>query len=179
MIRLITGGARSGKSTFAEELFQDRPDVLYIATSKPQDGEMRERVRLHQIRRPESWGLLEADEKLAEGLGEGHSAILLDDITNMIGNYFFRHQALPLEEGAQRVEEEVTGELSRLIERAREEGRDLNLVTNEVGSATVPMDPLTRAFRDSQGRVNQFLGKLSDEVYLVVCGQPLKIKGQP
>ncbi|MDO5037127.1 MAG: bifunctional adenosylcobinamide kinase/adenosylcobinamide-phosphate guanylyltransferase [Tissierellia bacterium] len=179
MIRLVTGGARSGKSSYAEALLMDREDVLYIATAKVEDEEMAHRVKKHQARRPSQWGLYEGDQDLAGVIGPQYGAYLLDCVTVLASNYLFaRSQGLDQvpPELLEEVEEAVFKELSALVKTAKKENKSLVLVTNEVGDGPVPMYSLTRAFRDLQGRTNQRLAALVDEVYLVVCGLPVKIK---
>lgn len=179
MIRLVTGGARSGKSTYAERLFEDRDDVLYMATARVEDKEMEDRVHLHQVRRPKTWGLYEGDRDLAFQVGSNHSAYLLDCVTVLISNYLFdmTGEADKVDqETMQEVEEAVLKELTALVDKARDQKKSLTLVTNEIGDGPVPMSSLVRAFRDIQGRVNQALARQADEVYLVVCGIPVKVK---
>lgn len=179
MIRLITGGARSGKSSYAESLFKDREDVLYIATAKVEDQEMEERVKKHRERRPISWGLYEGYRNLGAQVSKDYSAYLLDCVTILSSNILFDRT-----KGMERIpdsllmdiEEDIYQEIAELIEAVRSKDKDLILVTNELGQGMVPMDSLSRSYRDLQGRINQRLGRIVDEVYLVVCGIEMKIK---
>lgn len=178
MTVLVTGGARSGKSSFAESLYEGVSDVVYIATSKVRDHEMEERVKLHKESRPEEWRTYEDNYDLDNALGE-ESRYLLDCITVMVSNIMFdmtkdiEYIDYILQE---EVEDKVILELEKLINAVKDKNYDLILVTNEVGDSIVPEHHISRVFRDIQGRVNQRLGSLVDEVYLVCCGIPVKIK---
>lgn len=178
MIRLITGGARSGKSTFAESFFKDKKEVVYIATSRPEDEEMKDRVKLHRENRPHIWRTFEDNYNLYEALGK-EEFYLLDCITVLTSNIMFDmtkgFERIDLER-EKAVEDKVFQELLKLIEIIREKEYNLNLVTNEIGCAPVPEHHVTRVFRDIQGRVNQRIAQICDEVYLVTCGIAVKIK---
>ncbi|AAK79351.1 adenosylcobinamide kinase/adenosylcobinamide-phosphate guanylyltransferase [Clostridium acetobutylicum] len=179
----ITGGARSGKSSYAEKLaISLGGDILYIATSKPFDEEMKERVKKHRERRPKNWGTLEAykdfDSKLLIET-KGKSGVLLDCITNMVTNLIF--EKLPSEENittrdAEKVQKYVEDEIEKLIRVIENIDMPFIIVTNEVGMSLVPEYPLGRLFRDIAGFVNQMLAKKADEVYLCISGIPMKIK---
>lgn len=178
MIRLITGGARSGKSSFAESLFEDKKDVVYIATSIITDVEMEERVKLHRQSRPEYWRTYEAGTLLTPSIGEEEN-YLLDCITTYISNIMFEMTENMDYIGYEmqgKIENRVYSELASLIKEINEKDYNLNLVTNELGNSIVPSNHLARVFRDIQGRINQKIAALSDEVYLVACGIPVKIK---
>lgn len=178
MIRLITGGARSGKSRFAEELYKDKEDVVYIATSKVMDKEMEERVKLHRQSRPMEWRTFEGNYNLANAIGEEQN-YLLDCITILTSNIMF-HISKDIEHidySMQRdIENTVIQEIEILIQEISLKGYNLTLVTNEVGDSIVPEYHIARVFRDIQGRVNQQIAQMADEVYLVCCGIPVKIK---
>lgn len=178
MITLVTGGARSGKSTFAEKLYEDKEDVVYIATSKIWDEEMRERVDLHRKNRPKIWRTYEGNYGLRDSIGKERH-YLLDCMTVMTSNIMFdmtgdiEYIDYELQE---KIEGTVVQELKSLIDEIRLKGYDLVLVTNEVGYSIVPDNHISRVFRDMQGRINQKIAALSDNVYLVCCGIPVKIK---
>lgn len=178
MIVLVTGGARSGKSTFAESLYKDKEDVVYIATAKVYDDEMEKRVNLHQRSRPEIWRTYEGNYNLIEALGDEQN-YLLDCITVLTSNIMFDitkdMEKIPYEVQNE-IEEKVLGEIKDLIEQTKKRNYNLTIVTNEVGSSIVPEHHISRVFRDIQGRVNQKIASLSDQVYLVCCGIPVKIK---
>lgn len=178
MITLVTGGARSGKSTFAENRYLDKEDVVYIATSRIWDEEMQERVDLHQQSRPSKWRTFEGNYDLTKALGD-ERYYLLDCITILTSNIMFdiTKDIEYIDYDLQRqVEDRVIEELKALINLVDSRGYDLILVTNEVGLSIVPENHVSRVFRDIQGRVNQKIASLSHEVYLVCCGIPVKIK---
>lgn len=181
---LVTGGARSGKSTFAEETASGfGPDVLYVATSIPFDEEMKLRIQKHREQRPPNWETLEIYKDMDCGIGgavDGKSAVLLDCITIMITNIMFEcdtdwgnldaERMLSLEAG-------VRKEIEKLIGIAKVSNIPFVIVTNEIGMGVVPDNALTRLFRDIAGRMNQILAREADEVYLCVSGIPVRIKG--
>ena len=173
---LVTGGARSGKSTLAERLAADFGGrVLYVATAEAGDAEMRLRIERHQIRRPPEWGTLTAPRDAVERLREVEEqwdTILFDCLTLYTTN-------LLLEKEAESPDPEVllANDMRGLADYLAERWPRSVVVTNEVGTGIVPADPLSRLFRDLQGRVNQVFAHRADEVYLCVSGIPLKIKG--
>lgn len=177
-IVLVTGGARSGKSTYAESLFKESLDVAYIATSRVQDSEMQDRVMMHRKSRPSEWRTFEGTYELYKAVGEEKN-YLLDCITVLTSNIMFDITA-DMErisvETQKEIEDKVIGEIESLVKRVREIDGNLVMVTNEIGSSIVPEHHISRVYRDVAGRVNQRLGRLSDEVYLVVCGIEMKIK---
>ena len=178
MITLVTGGARSGKSRFAEGKYLDKGDVVYIATSRIWDEEMQERVNHHQESRPDKWRTYEGNYNLIEAIGnEKH--YLLDCITVLTSNIMFdvtKDNEYIDFELQREVEDKVIGEITSLVNLINSKGYFLTLVTNEVGLSIVPENHISRVFRDIQGRVNQRMAALSQEVYLVCCGIPVKIK---
>lgn len=178
MIRLVTGGARSGKSNFAESLYKDKKDVVYIGTSKIWDKEMEERINRHKKTRPKDWRTYESNYNIEDAVGK-ETNYLLDCITVLVSNIMF-----DLSKGIEyidydlqdKIENTVVSELKSLIGIIRNKGYNLILVTNEVGDSIVPEHHISRVFRDIQGRVNQQIASMADEVYLVCCGIPVKIK---
>ena len=178
MICLVTGGARSGKSTFAESLYQDKEDVVYIATSRIYDDEMNERIDLHRKSRPQVWRTFEGNYDLASSVGK-ERFYLLDCITVLTSNIMFdiTQDTEYIDYKLQRVvEDTIINEIKELINKVNGKGYNLVMVTNEVGDSIVPEHHISRVFRDIQGRVNQQIAKLADQVYLVCCGIPVKIK---
>lgn len=180
---LITGGARSGKSTYAEQLaksFGER--VLYVATSIPFDDEMKLRIKRHREQRPAHWQTLEAYKNLdvqIESCIKGKDAVLLDCITIMITNIMLETDTdwdNITNDMSLQVEEKVKKEIETLIETGKKNDTPLIMVTNEIGMGIVPDNPLSRLFRDIAGRMNQMLAHASDEVYLCVSGIPVRIK---
>lgn len=183
-IVLVTGGARSGKSTYAEDLAKAVGDnVMYIATSIPFDDEMKERVKKHRARRPKDWGTFEGyiDLKRVFRYKESpYQAILLDCITIMITNLIFEFGGFDVEnfdeEAINELEKRILNEITEFLDEANLNTETLILVTNEIGFGIVPDNKLSRIFRDISGRANQYIASRADEVYLVVCGLPMKIK---
>lgn len=178
MIYLITGGARSGKSTFAESLYNDKLDVVYIATSRVYDDEMEERVKLHRKSRPQEWRTFEGNYNLLDAIGE-EGNYLLDCITVMSSNIMFdiTKDAEYIDYEMQKeIEETILNEIRSLVDVIKENEDNLILVTNEVGSSIVPDNHIARVFRDIQGRVNQQVAAMANHVYMVCCGIPVRIK---
>ena len=182
-ITLVTGGARSGKSTFAESLLKDLDSVLYIATAVPVDEEMKSGIRHHKKERSPDWDTLEAFSSLAQKLQvreKVYSGILLDCVTVLLTNLLFIRKDLNLEKYEEAfwrsAEMEILQEINETLLFFRNSSSDCILVTNELGQGLVPETAFARAFRDLQGRVNQFLAREADDVYLLVSGIPLCIK---
>ncbi len=166
MIVLITGGARSGKSTYAEARTLSLPGVPhYIATAEAGDEEMAARIAAHRARRGPPWQDREAPLGLAEALAatDGAGPRLVDCLTLWLSNLMFAGRELEME-------------TERLCATLAVQASPVLLVTNEVGMGIVPENALARAFRDAAGRLNQRIAKLADEVQLVVSGYPLRVK---
>jgi adenosylcobinamide kinase/adenosylcobinamide-phosphate guanylyltransferase len=176
-LMLILGGARSGKSRYAQQLAQSvGPRVLYVATARVLDEEMERRVAVHRADRPAGWQTLEAPDHLDlafQGLKDTYDAILLDCVTLLLSGSF-----LPLPDDAD--EEELSlaaGEaLSDLLKAMKNRPEPWIVVSNEIGLGIVPETLMGRVFRDVQGRANQQLAAIADEVYFMAAGIPLKIK---
>ena len=190
---LVTGGARSGKSSLAERLARERGGpVTYIATAEAGDGEMRERIARHRERRPESWRTVEAPENLpdavAEALGAGCDCggagaggeagaggaglVLIDCLTVYISNLLVSQGIASSDRAGSAIDREV----DRLVEICAGGNGRVIMVSNEVGMGIVPDNRLARVFRDAAGRANQKLAEAAEEVYLCVSGIPLKVK---
>lgn len=178
MVILVTGGARSGKSMFAQSLLADCARVVYVATAEVYDEEMAGRVKKHRAARPDTWRTEERPLAL-DGVLHGEDGCILDCVTVLTSNIMFRHTAqyerIPAE-AQEETEDAVKRELDLLIDDARACGCTLVLVTNELGSGIVPEHHVSRVFRDIAGRVNQHLAHRADAVYLCVSGIPVKIK---
>lgn len=180
---LITGGARSGKSRLAEQFAAQQGDnVLYIATSIVTDDEMAERIAIHQQTRPAQWVTHEGYTELGDVIrhkAAGCNAIMLECITTMITNLMFDKTGdIPVEEmDFTAIEQRITEEIEDLIDACLASPSPVYLVTNEVGFGIVPDNLLSRRFRDIAGRVNQRLAANAKEMYLVVSGIELKMKG--
>jgi len=181
-IILVLGGARSGKSRFAQKLASDLGQrVLYVAPLVPRDEEMRRRVELHRKSRPSAWRTLEAPTGVAKALKE-HIAdaevVLLDCLTLLVANTMSPgHDRTELEEiDYEAVEREMTTELEALLGCIEGSSTNLIIVSNEVGSGLVPPYPSGRAFRDLLGEANQFIAEHVDKVYMMIAGLPLELK---
>ena len=181
-LTFVTGGARSGKSTFAEKLARSyATEVLYIATAVPFDEEMQERVRKHQAQRPAEWRTVEQYAGIGSVLREAQEpVVLLDCVTVMLSNLLFaaglnEHQ--PDRMAVKAIEESIAVEIENILQAVAENPtREVIMVSNELGMGLVPAYPLGRIFRDIAGRVNQKIAAASDKVYLVVSGIPVPIK---
>lgn len=176
MITLVLGGARSGKSTFAEKIAyqRGRDMVSYLATAEAGDQEMSERIKKHQEARPKSWQTVEEAYKLQDVFLSFPAGlvVLLDCLTIYISNILLKGNDNP----SCHEEEIIVEELEGVINITREKNIDLIIVSNEVGSGVVPVSKLARRFRDMAGRVNQLIASRADEVYLCVAGLPVEIK---
>lgn len=164
---LITGGSRSGKSLFAENLtlsFGKKP--TYIATANNIDEEMDNRINLHKKRRKNNWFEYESKINLIETIEKvnTNSPVLIDCITLWLNNIFYEKMNWKTEV------EKLSIFLSNYTQ-------PIIIVTNELGSGVISMNKLTREFQDASGITNQILASVCDEVYSVICGIPTKIKG--
>ncbi len=179
-IILITGGTRSGKSSFGESLLKDKDEVLYIATAKVLDEEMLARVKKHRESRNEKWETYEGYKNLKQAITNSETHyVLFECVGTMVTNFIFdKYQDFDnlKDEEIKILELDIIRELYELINEALRKNRQLILITNEVGFSLVSEHKLGRIFTDILGRVNQELGKISDEVYLVACGIPLRLK---
>ena len=166
---LVLGGARSGKSAFAERLVAaSGREARYLATAEAGDGEMRERIAHHRSRRGPGWATREEPLALVEALSEeagADRAILVDCLTLWLSNLLF-------------AERDLDAETARLCARLAEMPFPVVLVSNEVGMGLVPETPLGRRFRDAQGRLNQAVAAIVPSVVFVAAGLPLWLKGE-
>ncbi len=180
---LITGGARSGKSTYAEKIASKAgSNVLYIATALPIDSEMEERIAKHREHRPSHWQTIEAYRDLDTLILKntpGKSAVLLDCVTVMLNNLLF-DAGVDWETAdfsmIADLEEQSRKEFQKLIICADKLDIPIILVTNELGMGLMPGNRLSRIFMDIHGRINQLLASAAQEVFLCVSGIPLQIK---
>jgi adenosylcobinamide kinase/adenosylcobinamide-phosphate guanylyltransferase len=171
-IILITGGARSGKSRYAEQRALEmsaRP--LYVATAEAKDEEMAQRIEEHRKRRGTRWRTIEEPLELAEALLAQCGKIdcaLVDCLTLWISNLLIRHD-----------EKYASEKVEELIEKLPQSDFHLVFVTNEVGWGIVPDNPLARKFRDLAGWTNQRVAQVATEVILMVAGMPMITKKGP
>ena len=184
-ILYITGGARSGKSGFAEKLASEYEQVTYIATSEAGDDEMKARIAHHQAQRPAHWRTVEAPLDVAaayqnsDAAMTGRAACLLDCVTLWVTNQMFA-QPFDWDTAADadidRVEAKIRESTIQLIAAVQSGAADMIIVTNELGMGVVPAYRLGRIFRDIAGRVNQQLAHAADRAVLMVSGLPLELK---
>lgn len=181
-ITLIVGGARGGKSRFAQELAEKAGEaILFVATAEAGDDEMRRRIEKHRSTRPASWQTLEATTGLSGRIRReiaGKDVVLIDCITLLVNNVIAEN----CREGdifdEELIEGKVTTEITELIDCMRNSQARFIIVSNEVGLGIVPENKLGRFYRDVLGRANQLLAEYADEVYLLICGLPLPLKNQ-
>jgi adenosylcobinamide kinase/adenosylcobinamide-phosphate guanylyltransferase len=177
-LTLILGGARSGKSAYAQRLAAERGnDVLYVATAEAGDDEMAARIAAHRAERPAHWQTLEAPRQVGSAIrvvaGDA-GVVLIDCLTLLASNVI-----VPLPEPVTVVaaESALNAEVDGLLAAYSESEAEWIVVSNEVGLGLVPPYPLGRAYRDALGRANQRLAAVADEVLFMVAGLPMRVKG--
>jgi adenosylcobinamide kinase/adenosylcobinamide-phosphate guanylyltransferase len=184
---LVIGGARSGKSSFAQrKAAESGRRVCFVATAEARDGEMDERIHHHRRERPADWRTLELEGGTVLGGLPGEIELaLLDCFTVYLSNLMAANgldwpveeeDAMPESEVLRRMEDCESTALE-MIDRLRDTAETLIVVSNEVGMGVVPPYRLGRVFRDLSGRLNQRLAERAGEVYMVVAGLPVCIKG--
>jgi adenosylcobinamide kinase/adenosylcobinamide-phosphate guanylyltransferase len=166
-LTFVLGGARSGKSRYAENLVMDGgPPWVYVATGQAYDDEMSARIATHQARRDARWRTVEAPLDLSVAIAthgnEGHP-VLIDCLTLWLSNVMLAGQ-------------EWTTELQRLVAALSHVRGPVVIVSNEVGFGIVPDNALAREFRDAQGRVNMQIAAIADRAVLIAAGLPLILK---
>ena len=175
MLTLILGGARSGKSRYAESLCRDDEKVFYLATAPRDlsDAEMDARILRHKNDRPARWTTIEEPLDIAARIAETptNAVILLDCATIWLSNLMWENRALEFAE----LERTIFARVGELTDVCK--SRKVIAVSNEVGGGVVPDNQLARQFRDLQGFVNQKLAQNAERVILVVAGLPLTLKG--
>jgi adenosylcobinamide kinase / adenosylcobinamide-phosphate guanylyltransferase len=178
---LLLGGARSGKSTYAQKLAEQMGGrVLFTATATAGDEDMRLRIEKHKRERPASWNTLEAPLKIGTRITEvlkDENTVVIDCLTLLVNNVFCRtgDEEFDNIDGAI-LEEEVISEIGELIECIKKTDISFIIVSNEVGLGLVPDNRMGRLYRDILGRANQMIAQSVDEVYFMAAGIPLKIK---
>jgi len=175
MLTLVLGGARSGKSRYAQALIGDRA-AIYVATARrTSDREMSRRIERHRADRPVSWITIEEPElvpRVVRSAEPASSPVLVECVTIWLSNLFERESHTP----ARRQQETVMAAVRELADACRL--REVVAVSNEVGGGIVPATRVGRRFRDLQGWANQILAAEAHSVVLVVAGLPLALKGQ-
>ncbi len=174
-IIFILGGARSGKSQFAQELAQKLSQkVVFVATAEPLDNEMKARIEEHKRRRPPHWQIVELINNIAKGIEAQCSeaeVVVLDCLTLLVSNI------LTKSDDYIHAEKQAMTEVNELINCFNKLSASFIIVSNEVGMGIVPENKLARYYRDLLGKVNQLISQKADEIYFLVAGIPLKIKG--
>jgi len=168
-ITLVLGGARSGKSRYAESVIAALPPAwqppwVYVATAEAGDVEMAERIAAHRARRGPNWKTVEAPRDLPAAFKSAQGPVLVDCLTLWLSNQML-------------AEADIDAETALLEQALAAAAAPVVLVANEVGSGIVPEYPLGRRFRDLQGVLNQRIAACADRVVLVVAGIPLAVKG--
>ena len=190
----VTGGAKSGKSKFAEEMLlklnNGNQKNIYLATSLVFDEETKEKVRLHKKRRKNDWFTVETYKNFKNKLNnffENNDKIknnlLVDCLTNMITNIIFENQNIDWNNFERKLYIQTLKKLNKNVENSVDELLNITnqfentvIVSNEMGMGLVPSYPLGRYFREIAGKMNQIVAEKADEVYFVVSGIPMKIK---
>jgi adenosylcobinamide kinase/adenosylcobinamide-phosphate guanylyltransferase len=175
---LILGGARSGKSAYAEKLAAEMGhSILYIATAEAKDEEMAARIEAHRRDRPATWQTLEAPCQVASALSQitiSPDALLLDCLTLLVSNIILTLESQP----QTAIEAAIRAEIEAIIEVQQKLDIPLIVVSNEVGLGLAPPYPLGRVYRDGLGRANQHLAARADKVLLMVAGLPMAVKDE-
>lgn len=173
---LVTGGARSGKSSYALERCESIPGSrCFVATCPVIDPEMDERINAHKLEREgRGWHSIEEETSLAQLFTRlsGYETVLIDCLTLWVNNLMYQAEL----EGRVFSEKEIQGEAEKLVLAMETFQGTVCLVTNEVGMGIVPDNALARKYRDLVGSCNRYLAKKADEVILVSCGIPLPLK---
>ena len=190
----VTGGAKSGKSKFAEEMLlklnNGNQKNIYLATSLVFDEETKEKVRLHKKRRKNDWFTVETYKNFKNKLYnffENNDKIknnmLVDCLTNMITNIIFENKNIDWDNFEKKMYIQTLEKLNKNVENSvnkllnvTNEFENVIIVSNELGMGLVPSYPLGRYFREIAGKMNQIVAEKADEVYFVVSGISMKIK---
>ena len=190
----VTGGAKSGKSKFAEEMLlklnNGKQKNIYLATSLIFDEEMKEKIRLHKKRRKNDWFTVETYKNFENELNnffenndKTKNNMLVDCLTNMITNIIFENKNIDWDNFEKKMYIPTLEKLNKNVENSvnkllnvTNEFENVIIVSNELGMGLVPSYPLGRYFREIAGKMNQIVAEKADEVYFVVSGISMKIK---
>ncbi|MFH0974345.1 MAG: bifunctional adenosylcobinamide kinase/adenosylcobinamide-phosphate guanylyltransferase [Spirochaetota bacterium] len=183
-IIFITGGARSGKSTFAEKLLKNEDSVVYIAAGIAFDSEMKDRIARHKEKRNPAWITVEKYKDLDIILKEiikDKKFILIDCLTIMVSNLMILENDIDWDtidiKTVNIIEENILAEINKLLITVNDFPGESIIVSNETGMGVVPPAPLGRYYRDIAGRINQVVAAAAHTAYFIVSGIPMKIKG--
>lgn len=178
---LVFGGARSGKSAYAERLAaQSGKEVIYIATAAAGDAEMAARITQHRAQRPQHWQTIEEPLSLAAALAEWrapHRLVLVDCLTLWLSNLMFSDGKQYPDVGTIALPECLGLERAALLAELAVDRGAVVLVSNEVGMGIVPWGAVSRTYADEAGRTNQAVAALCERVALIAAGLPLMLKG--
>lgn len=182
-IILCSGGARSGKSEFAEQLALSlKGRKAYVATGQAFDDEMKDRIKKHKLRRGKEWITFEIPLHLHENweqIKNVSDVILIDCLTMFTSNHVFAHGDINTQEDANRIESIILEELRLLLEEINNSNdKTVIFVTNEIGLGIVPENKLARYFRDITGRVNREVASAANKMYLTISGVTIELKSQ-
>lgn len=172
-LTLVLGGARAGKSTYAQRLAEQGERVLFMATAEALDDDMARRIRAHQDARPDGWDTLEEPLDIVGALApmlHDYDVVLLDCLTLWVSNLLLSSE----EEGAEAID--IPAEVHRLLRLYEAGSCSWILVSNEVGLGVISPTRLGRLFADELGRVNQIVAAAADDVYFMAAGLPLNLK---
>ena len=182
-IILCSGGARSGKSEFAEQLALSlKGRKAYVATGQAFDDEMKDRIKKHQLRRGKEWITFEIPlylHKNCEQIKNVSDVILIDCLTMFTSNHVFAHGDINTQEDFNRIESIILEELRLLLQEINNSNdKTVIFVTNEIGLGIVPENKLARYFRDITGRVNREVASAANKMYLTISGVTIELKSQ-
>lgn len=182
-IILCSGGARSGKSEFAEQLALSlKGRKAYVATGQAFDDEMKDRIKKHQLRRGNEWITFEIPlylHKNWEQIKNVSDVILIDCLTMFTSNHVFAHGDINTQEDSNRIESIILEELRLLLQEINNSNdKTVIFVTNEIGLGIVPENKLARYFRDITGRVNREVASAANKMYLTISGVTIELKSQ-
>ena len=182
-IILCSGGARSGKSEFAEQLALSlKGRKAYVATGQAFDDEMIDRIKKHQLRRGKEWITFEIPlylHKNWEQIKNVSDVILIDCLTMFTSNHVFAHGDINTQEDSNRIESIILEELRLLLQEINNSNdKTVIFVTNEIGLGIVPENKLARYFRDITGRVNREVASAANKMYLTISGVTIELKSQ-
>lgn len=182
-IILCSGGARSGKSEFAEQLALSlKGRKAYVATGQAFDDEMNDRIKKHQLRRGKEWITFEIPlylHKNWEQIKNVSDVILIDCLTMFTSNHVFAHGDINTQEDSNRIESIILEELRLLLQEINNSNdKTVIFVTNEIGLGIVPENKLARYFRDITGRVNREVASAANKMYLTISGVTIELKSQ-
>lgn len=182
-IILCSGGARSGKSEFAEQLALSlKGRKAYVATGQAFDDEMKDRIKKHQLRRGKEWITFEIPLHLYknwEQIKNVSDVILIDCLTMFTSNHVFAHGDINTQEDANRIESIILEEMRLLLQEINNSNdKTVIFVTNEIGLGIVPENKLARYFRDITGRVNREVASAANKMYLTISGITIELKSQ-